>query len=134
MNKKFKLCSMALVGATLALPSTLLAESYIVMTKGNKINPRIVEAIEAQGATVTSQLPQIGMITIESDNSDIRERLSGLNEIETTFADFTLNYVTPNQAEEFDISYEEMAVNPPFTGDDDFLFDTVEPRITVLVI
>ncbi|NVJ66013.1 MAG: S8 family serine peptidase [Gammaproteobacteria bacterium] len=123
MNKKLKISAAALIGVGLSLPTSLLAESYIVMTKGNKISPQLIQSIEQQGATVTAQVPQIGMITIESDHSDIRERLNGFQQIESTFADFTLSYVEPEQAAEFDISFEEMAVSPPFTGDDDFLFD-----------
>ena len=76
MKNKFKLSSLALLGATLTLPSTLLAESYIVLTKGNKIDTSLIQEIEAQGATVTAQLPQVGMLMIDSDNGDIRERLS----------------------------------------------------------
>ncbi len=123
MNKKLRISAAALIGVGLSLPSTLLADSYIVMAKGNKISPKLIQSIEDQGATVTAQVPQIGMVTIESDHADIRERLSAFNEIDSTFADFTFEYVTPNKAQEFDVSFEEMAVSPPFTGDDDFFFD-----------
>lgn len=123
MNKKLKISAAALIGVGLSLPTSLLAESYIVMAKGNKISPKLIQSIEEQGATITAKVPQIGMLTIESDHADIRERLTGVSEVDSTFADFTFEYVEPNKAQEFDVKFEEMATNPPFTGDDDFLFD-----------
>ncbi|MHC9509623.1 S8 family peptidase [Kangiella sp. M94] len=123
MKNKFKLSSLALLGATLTLPSTLLAESYIVLTKGNKIDTSLIQEIEAQGATVTAQLPQVGMLMIDSDNGDIRERLSSNAKIQTTFSDLNLQYVTPSEQTLPEISFGELSINPPASGNDDFYFD-----------
>ncbi|RDX35267.1 peptidase S8/S53 subtilisin kexin sedolisin [Kangiella sp. HD9-110m-PIT-SAG06] len=111
-----------LVGATLALPISSYADSFVVVAKNN-INKKMVNSIEAMGATVTQEIPQVGLLVIETDNPDIRERLAGVSGVDSTFADFSLNYVDPNPAKEFDISFEEMAASPPNTGDDDFFFD-----------
>lgn len=123
MKNKFKLSGLALLGASLALPSTLLAQSYIVITKGNKLDSALIQEIEAQGATVTGQLPQVGMLVIESDNADIRERLSSNVKIQSTFADIELQYVRPSERDMSEISFEQQTINPPTTGDDDFYFD-----------
>ena len=115
---------MALVGASLLLPSTLFAESYVVMTKGNKkIDNSLIQSIEAQGATVTHQIPQVGMLIIESDHADIRQRLSGIAGVQSTFADINIQYIKPSEIETKTVSFEEMASNPPNSGDDDFFFD-----------
>lgn len=123
MNKKLKLSSLALLGASLTLPQALLAESYIVLTKGNKIDSSLVKEIEAQGATVTGQLPQVGMLVIKSDNTDIRERLSSNSKIRSTFADLNLQYIKPSGQDLPDISFEELSINPPTSGNDDPYFD-----------
>lgn len=123
MNNIFKKSALtALMGASLALPTAVLADSYVVVAK-NKINNNLVSSVESMGATVVQQIPQVGLMVIESDNSDIRERLAGVSGVSSTFANVTANYIDPNPAEEFTINFEQMAPNPPNTGDDDYLLD-----------
>lgn len=112
----------ALIGASILVPTSGLADSYIVTAK-NKIDKQLVNSVESMGATVVKQIPQVGLMVIETDNPDIRERLNGVIGVNSTFADFTLNYIQPNQAEEFTISFKQMASSPPNTGDDDVFFD-----------
>ncbi|GAA4361951.1 S8 family serine peptidase [Kangiella marina] len=123
MENTFKKSAMTLlVGASLALPVSAYADSFVVVAKNN-INDHFVETVESMGAKVTHKIPQVGLLVIESDNMDIRERLAGVSGVSSTFANFTLDYVAPNQAAEYDINFEEMAASPPNTGDDDFFFD-----------
>ncbi|GAA0210888.1 S8 family serine peptidase [Kangiella japonica] len=110
------------IGAAMGLPILGHAESFVVVAK-NKINKNLVNSVEAMGATVTQEIPQVGLLVIETDNPDIRERLAGVSGVASTFKDFTLNYITPNPTEEFGVTFEEMATSPPNTGDDDFFFD-----------
>ena len=111
-----------LIGASLALPVSSYADSFVVVAK-NKINKNLVDSVEAMGATVTQQIPQVGLLVIETGNPDIRQRLSGVSGVSSTFANITANYVDPNPAQEFSIDFEQMATNPPNTGDDDYLLD-----------
>lgn len=123
MNNIFKKSALTtLIGASLIIPTVGLADSYVVVAK-NKINNNLVSSVESMGATVTKQIPQVGLLIIETDNNDIRERLSGVSGVSSTFANVTANYIDPNPAEEFSINFEQMAASPPNTGDDDFLLD-----------
>ena len=120
---------MNLKRAVLALATTLAisgatfihADSYIVMTNGNSISKKVLNAIEDSGATITSTIPQVGLIMVESDNEDFRSvagRVAGVN---TVFADLALRYIEPDLSELSVVALDAAA--PPNTGDDDFFFD-----------
>jgi len=123
MKLKLKKITSVLVGAMLVMPGTLFAESYIVMTKNNQVDQKTIASIEAMGAKVTNQLPQVGMLVVESDDLAIRENLANIAGVQSTLADINLQYITPSELVPHTIKFEEMAASPPNTGDDDFLFD-----------
>jgi len=122
LNFKFNKIA-ALLITPFIFPTSLLADSYVVMTKGNKVDQKMVKSIEAMGATITNQLPQVGMLVIESDDLAIRDKLSAISGIQSSFADVNVQMITPSTLETHSINFEQMAASPPNSGDDDFFFD-----------
>jgi subtilisin family serine protease len=121
MRKTLK--SLALVtGAGLALSAagTAVADSYMVVGKGNKIRDGLIASIEAQGGTVTRTIPEVGIVVVESDSADFLSKTRKLAGVQSAMHDIQIQWV-PVQ-ETVAVTAEEYG-NPPASGDDDFFFD-----------
>ncbi len=122
--KKLMACGSVL--AMVAGGSIAHAADYVVTAKGNKVSAKMVKSIEATGATVTATLPQVGMIFVSSDDADFRSKAAKVSGIHYAFNDFMASTIEPDNSHAEDMSQFDVgldAVSPPFTNDDDFLFD-----------
>jgi len=102
-----------LIGGAHAAPYMMVASKNL---------PKDLNAkVEAAGGTVTALLPQIGVALIDSDAADFGARAAavGLNGISR---DVVVNWL-PRESAASQIAFDENAVSPPFSGDDDFYFD-----------
>jgi len=121
-----KLVSCGSVIAMMAAGGVAQADDFIVMAKGNKISNKMISSIEATGATVTGTLPQVGMIFVSSDSADFRDKAGKVSGIRSAMHDFSASVIDPENHHAVDMSIYDVsldAVSPPFTNDDDFLFD-----------
>jgi len=100
--------------------SNAFAGDFVVMANGNSINDKMINSIEATGATVTGTLPQVGMVFVSSDDADFRDKAKGVKGVRSAFANFESSVIRPDLQ---GLNVSELAVSPPFTGDDDFFFD-----------
>lgn len=118
-NLKSKLCITAAMAMAFSLPA--LAGDYVVMANGNNISAKMKSKIEAMGGTITAELPQVGMIVVQSDDDDFVSNAEGVKGVRSIFPDIESSVIEPDGPGNFDPI--AMAVSPPFTGDDDFFFD-----------
>lgn len=113
-----------LAGALLfAVGSAASADSYIVLANGNKLAKGLEQELRAAGADSVTPIPQIGVAIAESDAEGFADRASGIKGIRSVTADVRMQYINPPKRTAESVSIDEMAGNPPVSGDDDFFFD-----------
>ncbi len=119
---------LSLKSVTLGLISSLaimhaapaMAADYIVMVKGDKASAKMKQSLQAAGATINAELPEVGLLMVSSDNDDFRSQAGKVNGVQSVMADIVM-LTDPGQFYSSDAI--GMAASPPNTGDDDFLFD-----------
>lgn len=94
------------------------AASYVVLANGNQVNSAAMRKLEAAGATIRAELPQIGVIIVDADEG-FAERAGRVSGIRSITADMQLQLLPPNEMQ----GVNEQAANPPNSFDDDFYFD-----------
>jgi len=117
---KFNKIAMCCVSILALSTSTAFAGDYVVMANGNSINNKMINSIEATGATITGTLPQVGMIFVSSDDEDFRAKAKGVKGVRSAFVNLESSAIVPDMQA---LNVSEMAVSPPNTNDDDFFFD-----------
>lgn len=99
--------------------SSAQAATYVVQAKNLSFDTQLVRKIEAAGGTITSRLPQIGVMVVESNDAAFVTRASKLQGIRSVVADVTFQADLPPSTEEIGEDY----ANPPNSGDGDTLFN-----------
>lgn len=118
MSKLSRAIAVALGGIVCA--SSAHAATFIVQAKGQAFDAQLTRKIEAAGGTVTSRLPQIGVVVVESTDANFRTRAAKVPGIRSVVPDVTFQAELPDATEAADLDY----ANPPnAAGENDFLFN-----------
>ena len=95
------------------------AATYVVQAKALAFDQALAQKMEANGGQVLRRFPQIGVAIVEADDG-FGSRAARVPGIRSAVKDISLQFDIP---EAVSISAEELAANPPNSGDDDFFFD-----------
>ncbi|GAB4530670.1 MAG: S8 family serine peptidase [Haliangiales bacterium] len=109
------------LAALLGLPAIASADTYVIMANANKLDNGLRHQIEAAGGQVRSYLPQIDVAIVDSDDPNFAAAAGAISGINTVVADMVIEYDIPEPVATF--SVDELAANPPNSGDDDAFFD-----------
>ncbi len=96
------------------------SNAYIVISQAAELPATMVDAVSDAGAAVTGVVPQIGMITVTSDDPDFARRAARLSGVRSVVPDLQIQWLDDAQTE---LGEEAAFGNPPTSGDDDFFFD-----------
>ncbi|HEU0305425.1 MAG TPA: S8 family serine peptidase [Lysobacter sp.] len=99
--------------------SSAQAATYVVQAKNLSFDTQLARKIEAAGGTITSRLPQIGVVMVESSDAAFVTRASKVQGIRSVVADVTFQADLPPSTEAIGEDY----ANPPNSGDGDTLFN-----------
>ena len=121
MKKLLTAITATSVAALFGIPALASADTYVIMANAKKLDNGLRAQIEAAGGEVRSFLPQIDIAIVDSDNPEFATSAASIKGINTIVADMAIEYDIPTPVEI--LSVEEMAANPPFSGDDDPFFD-----------
>lgn len=99
--------------------SSAQAATYVVQAKNLSFDSQLARKIEAAGGTITSRLPQIGVVMVESSDAAFVTRASKVQGIRSVVADVTFQADLPPSTEAIGEDY----ANPPNSGDGDTLFN-----------
>jgi len=108
---------MMAVAASAAGPGT---QSYIIVSRTNRISPRLIAQIEAMGGTVTRTIDKIGIVVVSSSNPAFPSRVAHLRGVDAIAPNVKVQAIDP--VEPVALTAAEYG-NPPNSGDDDFFFD-----------
>ena len=109
-----------LVTAAIASAAGPETRSYIIVSKTNRISPRLIAQIEAAGGTVTNTIDKIGVVVATSSNPAFPSRIARLRMVDSIAPNIKVRAIDP--VIPLAVTPEEVG-NPPNSGDDDFLFD-----------
>ena len=93
--------------------ASVQADSYLVIANGH-LSKGIDRNIMSAGGEIVTKIPQIGIVVAESDNPDFASNVRGVRSVVRD-----MHVAGP---ETMDVELDSIP-QPPFTGDDDFLFD-----------
>jgi lantibiotic leader peptide-processing serine protease len=117
MSKLSRAIAVALGGIVCA--SSAHAATFIVQAKSQAFDAQLARKIEAAGGTITSRLPQIGVVVVESTDANFRTRAAKVQGIRSVVPDLTFQADEPPSTDDI----TEDFANPPTSGDDDRYFD-----------
>lgn len=111
--------------STSSLKSALLKgtsnnNSFIVISKANKLPNGLVKGLASAKGSLVSTIPEIGLAVATSDDPDFLKNASKIKGVQSVVPNLTTQWLDPDaKMVSFDADYG----NPPASGDDDFLFD-----------
>lgn len=105
----------------LGIPAMASADTYIVLANQNQMNSGLAQRIAQAGGTVSAYLPQIDLAIVEASDPAFAGRAAAVGNVRSVTRDIALQFAPPSDFASFSI--EEMAANPPASGDDDVFFD-----------
>lgn len=108
----------AMAAFSFFLSTAALADSFIVLSKGN--SGKLLADIQAAGGTVTANLSEIDVLVVEADSAT---QLAGIKGVSGVLEDLVIQYREPMNADQAISFASAEAASPPVTGDDDFFFD-----------
>jgi len=116
-----KVLSKAVLAAIASLTGVTAAHAatYVVTAHSPSLSNQVVNGVEAAGGTITAQLPQIGVVIVESDNPAFAANAAGVPGVRSAIADVAIQYAIPQVEGEVSEDY----ANPPTSGDNDRFFD-----------
>ena len=93
--------------------------SYLVIARGASLPAGLATKITRAGGTLTRAIPEIGIAVATSSNPNFKANAAGIRGVSSVVPNVRLQWVHPSYQEEVSVEFG----NPPFSGDDDFLFD-----------
>lgn len=127
MNRKFLqivvlvtlLALLTAAVASAAAPTAAPAsQSYIILSKTNRVPNSLVAAVNAAGGTVTDRIDKIGVVVASSSNAAFPSRIAALDGVEAIAPNVTFSYGEPTAREAI-----KNAGSPPYSDEDDFFFN-----------
>lgn len=109
-----------LVTAAVASAAGPEARSYIIVSKTNRISPRLIAQIEAAGGEITNTIDKIGVIVATSSNPSFPSRVAALRSVDSIAPNVKVSVIDP--VVPMAVTLDDIG-NPPNSGDDDFFFD-----------
>jgi len=100
--------------------STSSNNSYIIISKNDKLPNKIEKAIASANGTLTKSISEIGIALVTSNDPDFATNAANIKGIQTVVPNISAQYLDPSNN---NIDAEVNYGNPPFSGDDDFFFD-----------
>jgi subtilisin family serine protease len=97
-----------------------VSNSFIVISKENKVDKKLQKAIADADGTVLSTIPEIGLVLVNSNDPDFMVRASKIKGVDAVVPNLKSQYIDPDSKME---SISADYGNPPVSGDDDFFFD-----------
>lgn len=95
-------------------------DSYLVVSQTNKLPDGLEKSISKANGKITRSMPQVGIVTVKSDDPAFISKASKIKGIQSVIPDYKRLRIDP-RAIEHRMTAE--ADNPPLSGDDDFFFD-----------
>ncbi len=100
--------------------STFINNSFLVISKTNKLPKGLVKSMASVNGTVMNTISAIGLAVVSSDDPDFAVNAAKVNGVGAVVPNLTSQYLDPGRKmESIDADYG----NPPVSGDDDFFFD-----------
>lgn len=96
------------------------SSSWIVISQGTELPSGFASDMASAGGEVTQVVPQIGMVTVTSDDPGFAKRVARMKGVRSVVPDIQVQWIDPPATE---LGLESAFANPPTSGDDDFLFD-----------
>ncbi len=93
-------------------------ESYLILSKGNKLPKGLAKQVERAGGEITRQFDGIGLAVVESDQDNFKGEAAKIKGVGSVVPNLSLKWIDPV----YNISIDDFG-NPPTSGDDDFFFD-----------
>jgi lantibiotic leader peptide-processing serine protease len=98
--------------------ATAPERSYMVMAKGNRIQPQLEQQITAAGGTIRRAIPEVGILVVSSANPDFQTRLARANTVQSVIYNMKFQMIPPTHQ----VAVSDVG-NPPNSGSSDFFFD-----------
>jgi lantibiotic leader peptide-processing serine protease len=113
------LVSLILVLVTIVQTNASTPErSYLVLAKGNRIQPQLEQQITAAGGSIRRVVPEVGVLVVSSNNPEFQATLSRANTVQSVIYNMKFQMLPPmHRVPASDVG------NPPNSGSGDFLFD-----------
>lgn len=94
--------------------------SYVIISSSNKLPNGIKKSISSINGSISNSIPEIGIAVAHSEDPDFISNASKLEGIQSVIPNYEIQWIDPEmQIEMIEVS----SINPPYTGDDDFVFD-----------
>jgi len=103
--------------------STLVADmnqSYLVVSKTNKLPSGLEKALADAGGALESTLPEVGIAVATSADPSFMNKASKIKGVGDVVPNLEMDFIDPGETVEFN---QDEAGNPPFSDDDDGLFN-----------
>jgi subtilisin family serine protease len=94
--------------------------SYVVISSSNKLPKGIKKSISSINGSISNSIPEIGIIVAHSEDPDFISNASKLKGVQSVIPNYEIQWIDPEMQIEM---VEVSSINPPNTGDDDFVFD-----------
>ena len=94
--------------------------SYILMSASNKLPGNLGKSVAAAKGSITNTIPEIGIAVVSSDDPEFASKASKIQGIQSVVPDFEVQGRDPEMKT---VKLDGDFGNPPYSGDDDFLFD-----------
>jgi subtilisin family serine protease len=107
-----------LVTAAVASAAAPGEQSYIILSKTERISPALIAQIVAAGGKVTNTIDKIGVVVASSSDPTFPNKIAALSGVEAIAPNVKIEIIDPVEP----VALENYG-NPPNSGDDDFLFD-----------
>lgn len=117
MSKLARAIAVAFV--TIGFAASAQAATYVVSAKSLSFDAQLSRKVEAAGGKITSRLPQIGVIIVQSDDAGFAARASKIPGIRSAVRDVTVQYEMPDVVMDTSADF----TNPPASGENDTRFD-----------
>ena len=112
-------CAIAMALGSAVVTFSAQAATYVVQARGLSFDTQLARRIEAAGGTITSRLPEIGVVIVDAQDPGFRTRAARVQGIRSVVPDVVLQVDLPPASEEI----QEDFANPPNSGDNDRFFD-----------
>lgn len=121
--KRISILTVLAVVLLLAISATTFAQpsgrSYIISGKGNKLPANLEAKVQAAGGVVTNRIDEVGLAVATSSSPNFAQKMGKTAGVSAVMPNLTLQWFDPDARVEFGADF----ANPPFSGDDDVLFD-----------
>ncbi len=90
---------LALSFALTASPASASSEakSYVIIARDNRLPAKLVEAVRANGGTITQAIPEIGVAVATSDNPMFADSAAKIAGVQAVVLNVTMQWLEPNE-------------------------------------